>query len=170
MDSHCLLRGLGSGIICSRSAQGSPPHKPHILLMTMHVFTCQSLDMARPAWGKLVAAGPAILRQDAESLGRWDATRGGRACSPVQGVRGRPCRAGLEGGWQGRPTPAELCGEGLQRRGVVGDAESVNLAGEHAIRRQLGDQGGQLVCRACTRQAISAVRRLTIHDEAIFSV
>ena len=51
------------------------------------------------------------------------------------------CRAGLEGEWQGRPTLAELRGEGLERWGVVGNAEGVHLAGEHAVRRQLGDQG-----------------------------
>ena len=45
------------------------------------------------------------------------------------------------GEWPRWPTLAELRGEGLERRGVVGDAEGVHLTGEHAVRRQLGNQG-----------------------------
>ena len=44
---------------------------------------------------------------------------------------------------------AQLVAEGVQRRGVVGDAERVQLAHKHPLVLQLGAQRGQLILGPC---------------------
>jgi hypothetical protein len=60
-------------------------------------------------------------------------------------------RALLGRGHYGRQNAAQLVAEGVERRGVVCDAERVQLAHKDALVLQLRAQRRQLLGRACTR-------------------
>ena len=108
-------------------------------------FLCfTKLHSARPAQehalGRLLAAGLASLRRDAQFVSSYTTQVGVYFSGRVRTMLEGSCRGGPKGQWQRGPTLAKLCGEGLQRWGVVGDAESVHLTGEHAVCSQLGNQ------------------------------
>ena len=125
VDSHVLLRGFGSGMIFSRSAYLLSEASAPL---PHFVYPCC-------LWG--------ILGQ---SLHIHCITSPFRALTAFRASR----RKG-----HGMRTLSELCSEGLKRWGVVSDAESVHLTGEHTLACQLGDKGLQLLSRACTAEACS---------------